>query len=212
MTKTEHGLNSRLDEINMNSTIAQDEIIKKAIDGDRNAMQQIVVDNEQMIYSTALKLVGNREDAECVLQETFLKVFEALPDFKGQSALSTWIYRIATNFALMKLRERKKTFNNMDQVESKVSQEALQSFNSALGNNPHKALENEELKAIMDKAVDELSPKFKSVFVLKDIEGLSLHEITEITGMTLPAVKSNLHRARRFLRDQLAGYTSRSHD
>ena len=193
----------------MSPNDAQEILIKRAIEGDREAMTKIVTDNEQMIYSTALKLVGNKQDAECVLQETFLKVFEALPEFKGQSALSTWIYRIATNFALMKLRDRKKTFNSMDQVEHKVSKQALQAFNSSLGTNPHKAIENEELKAMMDKAVDELSPKFKSVFVLKDIEGLSLNEITEITGMSMPAVKSNLHRARRFLRDQLAEYTAR---
>lgn len=197
----------------MSQTNPQEEkLIQKAIKGDRQALTQIVSENEQMIYSTALKLVGNKEDAECVLQETFLKVFEALPEFKGKSALSTWIYRIATNFALMKLRDRKKTFNSMEQIEKRVSKEALGSFNSYIDNNPHKALENEELKGVMDKAVEELSPKFKSVFVLKDIEGLSLNEITEITGMSLPAVKSNLHRARRFLRDQLAGYISHSQD
>lgn len=189
---------------------SEDELVQEAIKGNKKALSKIVTDNEQMVYSTALKLVGNKQDAECVLQETFLKVFEALPQFKGKSSLSTWIYRIATNFALMKLRGNKKSMSDMDQVEHKVSKEALQLFNSSIGNNPQQAMENEELKEQMDEAIDELPPKFRSVLVLKDIEGMSLKEIVDMTGMSLPAVKSNLHRARLFLRDKLADYSERT--
>ncbi len=192
------------------SYLSETELVQEAIHGNKKALSKIVTDNEQLVYSTALKLVGNKQDAECVLQETFLKVFEALPQFKGNSSLSTWIYRIATNFALMKLRGNKKNMSDMDQVEHKVSKDALRLFNSSIGNNPQQALENEELKEQMDKAINELSPKFRSVFVLKDIEGLSLKEIVDITGMSLPAVKSNLHRARLFLRDRLAEYSERT--
>jgi len=189
--------------------ISQVELVEQAKKGDKKALARIVKDNEQLVYNSALRLVGNTEEAECVMQETFLKVFQAIANFKGESSLSTWIYRIATNFALMRLRDRKKDFNGFDDVDLKVSKSALEAFNKSVGNNPHRAVENIELRARMDAAIEELPPKFKSVFVLKDIEGLSLQEIADMNDMTLPAVKSNLHRARLFLRNRLAEYAER---
>ena len=187
----------------------EEKLVARARTGDKKALSTIVSENEQMVYNTALRLLGNREDAECVLQETFLKVFQAVPNFKGNSSISTWIYRIATNYALMKLRDRKKDFSAIDDAEYKVSKTALSAFNRSVGNNPHQAMENSELQGRMEEAIDQLPPKFRSVFVLKDIEGMSLKEITEMTDMSLAAVKSNLHRARLFLRDKLAEYAER---
>ncbi len=188
-------------------TLSEIELVKKAKQGDHDALAEIVARNEKMVYNTALRLVANTEDAECVLQETFLKVFQALGDFKGRSSLSTWIYRIATNFALMHLRGKKKEFPGLENVEKKASQNAIGAFNRAIGNNPHRAIVNKELKNRMEQAISDLPPKFRSVFVLKDVEGFSLKEISEMLDMSLAAVKSNLHRARLFLRDQLAEYT-----
>lgn len=184
-------------------------LVEKAKEGNKHALAKIVSQNEQLVYNTAIRLVGNKEEAECVLQETFLKVFQALPQFKGESSLSTWIYRIATNFALMRLRDKKKQAGGLEDVETKVSKTALEAFNRSIGNNPHRAVENAELRKTMQEAIEELPPKFKSVFVLKDIEGLSLKEIAKMTHMSLPAVKSNLHRARLFLRNRLAEYAER---
>ena len=181
-------------------------LVEKARQGDRQALSKIVADNEGLVYNTALRLLANEEQAECVLQETFLKVFQAIQDFKGQSSLSTWIYRIATNFALMRLRDRKKQMNDLDDVESHIKTETLESFNKSLGVNPLRSVINAELKEEMEKAIKELPPKFRSVFVLKDIEGLSLKEIADMTDMSLAAVKSNLHRARLALRDRLAEF------
>ena len=184
-------------------------LVSRARAGDKEALSKIVTDNEQLVYNTALRLVSNTEDAECVMQETFLKVFQALPQFKGESSLSTWIYRIATNFALMRLRDRKKDFSGFDQVDLRVSKSALEKFNHSIGANPHRAIENAELRSKMDEAIDELPPKFRSVFVLKDIEGLSLKEIADMNNMSFPAVKSNLHRARLYLRNRLAEYAEK---
>jgi len=184
-------------------------LVSRARAGDKEALSKIVTDNEQLVYNTALRLVSNTEDAECVMQETFLKVFQALPQFKGESSLSTWIYRIATNFALMRLRDRKKDFSGFDQVDLRVSKSALENFNHSIGANPHRAIENAELRSKMDEAIDELPPKFRSVFVLKDMEGLSLKEIADMNSMSLPAVKSNLHRARLYLRNRLAEYAEK---
>ena len=188
------------------SDISEEKLVEQARNGDKKALSAIVKANEQLVFNTALRLVGNTEEAECVMQETFLKVFQAIEDFKGESSLSTWIYRIATNFALMRLRDRKKDFNGFDDIDFKVSKSTVETFNRSIGNNPHRAVENSELRQRMDAAIKELPPKFKSVFVLKDVEGLSLKEIAEMNDMSLPAVKSNLHRARLFLRNRLAEF------
>ncbi len=190
----------------MSVDIEEAELVELAKKGDKQALASIVRKNERMVYNTALRLVGNQEDAECVMQETFLKVIQSLPQFRGDSALSTWIYRIAMNFALMRLRERRKDFTNLELSDHQVSRSALEAFNRSIGNNPHRAIENEELREMMQRAIDELPPKFKTVFIQKDIEGRSLKEISELNEMSLPAVKSNLHRARLFLRNRLASY------
>ena len=189
-----------------NNNASEIELIERAKAGDKKALSKIVKDNEQLVFNSALRLVGNTEEAECVMQETFLKVFQALPTFKGESSLSTWIYRIATNFALMRLRDRKKEFNGFDDIDLKVSKSTMEAFNRSVGNNPQRAVENVELREQMEAAIDELPSKFKSVFVLKDIEGLSLKEIADMNDMSLPADKYNLHRARLFLRNRLDDY------
>lgn len=183
------------------------ELVQGAMAGDHQAMTEIVTRNERMVYSTALRLLSDPVEAECVLQETFLKVFQALPEFKGHSSLSTWVFRIATNYALMRLRGRKRSGGALDEAESKVSQEALEAFNRSVGNNPLHAVMNDELRQAMEQAIADLPPRFRSVFVLKDIEGFSLKEIAEMLGISLAAVKTNLHRARLFLRDRLAEFS-----
>ncbi len=182
-------------------------LVARAVSGDHEAMTRIVTQNERMVYNTALRLLADPVEAECVLQETFLKVIQALPEFKGGSSLSTWIFRIATNFALMRLRARKKEGGGLDEAESKVSQEALAAFNRSVGNNPLQAVMNQELRQAMEEAIAALPDKFRSVFVLKDIEGFSLKEIADMLDLSLAAVKTNLHRARLFLRDRLAEYS-----
>jgi RNA polymerase sigma-70 factor, ECF subfamily len=180
--------------------------VAAAVAGDQRALAQIIKDNERLVYNAALRLLADPVEAECVLQETFLKVLQALPEFKAQSSLSTWIYRIATNYALMRLRGKKQRPQALDDAEKRVSQAALESFNRSIGNNPLQAVLNDELRTAMDQAIAELPDKFRSVFVLKDIEDYSLKEISEMLHMSLAAVKSNLHRARLFLRDRLAEF------
>ncbi len=190
----------------MTTTVDETKLIAKAVQGDRQALAEIVAQNERMVYNVALRLLADAGEAECVLQETFLKVLEALPNFKGQSSLSTWIYRIATNLALMRLRTRKKQAEPLEEAESQVSQSALEAFNRAVGNNPLQAVMNQELRQAMEQAIAQLPDKFRTVFVLKDIEGFSLKEIAEMLEMNLAAVKTNLHRARLSLRNHLAEF------
>jgi RNA polymerase sigma-70 factor (ECF subfamily) len=149
--------------------------------------------------------MGNQDEADCILQETFLKVLESLPKFKGDSQLSTWIYRIATNQALMRLRSKKRRYVSIP-IENDYEVEDYASLNQSFAANPLSELLNTELSEKMNAAIELLSPKYKSVFILKDIEGLSLKEISEILKISIPAVKSNLHRARLFLREKLSEF------
>jgi RNA polymerase sigma-70 factor (ECF subfamily) len=161
--------------------------IELAKKGDRKAQSEIVRKNEQMVFNVALKLLSDPQEAECVLQETFLKVFTSLDKFRGESGLSTWIYRIATNFALMRLRSRKKGVVSLYDKEN-ISSDYIEAFNKSLGRDPLHKIMDTELKSAMDEAIEQLPPKFKSTFVLKDIEGLSLKEVGEILDMSLPAL------------------------
>ncbi|NOZ60636.1 MAG: sigma-70 family RNA polymerase sigma factor [Calditrichaeota bacterium] len=183
--------------------ISEKELIKRAKQGDRQAQAQIVVKYERMVYNLSLRLLGDQDLAEGVLQETFLKVIQALPNFKEQSQLSTWIYRIATNQALMRLRSKKRHRQSFDENIENENRD-YSAFIRSLEKDPLDSLINQELKEKMDRAIAELPENYRAAFVLKDIEGLALKEIADILDISLPAVKSNLHRARIVLRNKLA--------
>ena len=180
-------------------------LIERAKNGDRLAISELVNKYSERIYNLALRILRNHEDAEDILQETFLTVIEKLNQFDGRSQFFTWIYRIATNASLMKLRKKKVVFQKMDDsdnfqdsVESRIfvdwSQDA--SLN----------VYDKEVKKKIDAAVNTLSDIYRSVFVLRDIEGLSIKETSEILSITQENVKIRLRRARQFLRDYLSDY------
>lgn len=183
--------------------ISEQELIRLAKKGDRSAQAKIVKDHEKMVYNLGLKLLGNADQAECVLQETFLKVLQALPKFEEKSQLSTWIYRIATNQALMRLRSQKRRYISLDENFEDNGKD-YSTFVRSLDTDPLDKLLNQELKEKMDRAIEQLPENYKTVFVMKDLEGFALKEIADILDLSLPAVKSNLHRARVFLRNKLA--------
>ncbi|MGQ9560160.1 MAG: RNA polymerase sigma factor [Candidatus Oleimicrobiaceae bacterium] len=188
---------------------SEEQLIERAKDGDRGAQAAIVKKYEQMVYNVALRLTGNAEEAEGVMQETFLKVLEALPTFRGDSQLGTWIYRIATNFALMQLRKRKVPTYSLDEYNLDETRD-LASFNRAIGDNPEALVLNAELRQAMENAIEALPPKYKTAFVLKDLEGLSLQQIADMLNLNVATVKTHIHRARLFLRDRLADYVERA--
>ncbi len=161
-----------------------------------------------MVYNLALRLTRDPDEAAVVLQETFLKVFRALPRFRSGSTLKTWIYRIATNEALQRLRRvRGKAASFVDLDELETDPERDFGFAArALEGNPHALLENRELRARLEAAIGELPPKHRAAFVLVDLEGLPLRDAAAFAGISLSALKSDLYRARLFLRDRLAAY------
>lgn len=149
--------------------------------------------------------MNNAQEAEEVLQETFISAFKALDRFEGRSQLGTWLYRIAYNAALMRLRKRQAPTESLDEPRMTDDGELPRQFVD-WGSIPDDLLLNKELQTILSAALVTLSPSLRSVFVLRDIEGLSTSETAEVLNLTETNVKVRLHRARLALREKLSGY------
>jgi RNA polymerase sigma-70 factor (ECF subfamily) len=178
-------------------------LVAQAKAGDQAAFSELVTHYERKIYRLAKNITRNDEDAEDVLQDAFLKAYTHLDNFKGDSKFYTWIVRIAVNEALMRLRKRKtdRTVPLDEPVE--LGEETVAREIAVWEDNPEQRYSKEEWRNILDAAVDDLKPDFRTVFVLRDIEELSTEETAETLGISVPAVKSRLLRARLALRETL---------
>ncbi len=170
------------------------------------AFTQLVERYERKIFRLAQNITQNREDAEDVMQDAFLKAYEHLGGFEGNSKFYTWLVRIAVNESLMKLRKRKwdKTVWLDEPVET--GDDVVVREIAVWEDNPEERYGRDELQDILDKAIQSLPPIYRSVFVLRDIEELSIEETAKALDLTVPAVKSRLLRARLQLRDKLTGF------
>ncbi len=178
----------------------ESELVELAKSGDRKALSQLVKDNEQTVYNFSFKICRDREKAEHIMQETFYSMIKSLHQFDGNSKLSTWLYRIVSNHCLMLARkEKNKTFVPIDNDDELYEDRYTADWSRI----PNLDVENTELKNILDKSIDKLSPEYRIVFLLRDVEGLSTEETAKLTELSVPAVKSRLHRARAFLRKEL---------
>jgi RNA polymerase sigma-70 factor (ECF subfamily) len=174
--------------------------------GDRAEFARMVEAYYAMIYRLAIRMVGNTQDAEDILQETFIKAYRYLKDFDGRSSLSTWLYRVATNEALMFLRRKRPDQISIDEPVSTDEGEAEPVQIVDWCCLPEQELLSSEARLHLDRAVDELSPSLRVVFVLRDIQGLSTQETAEVLNLSETAVKTRLSRARLRLREELSGY------
>jgi RNA polymerase sigma-70 factor (ECF subfamily) len=187
-------------------------LVETARQGDPRAFSELMRRYEAKIFRLAQHITQNREDAEDVLQEAFLKAYEHLDQFQGNSKFYTWIVRIAVNQALMKLRKRKSDRSvsldeGIDTGEDTVVREI-----AAWDPDPEQRYSQDELGEILDAAVQSLAPPYRTVFVLRDIEELSTEETAEALDLTVPAVKSRLLRARLQLREKLTRFFKRKGD
>jgi RNA polymerase sigma-70 factor (ECF subfamily) len=178
-------------------------LVQRAQAGDAQAFTELVNRYQRKIYRLAKNITRNDEDAEDVLQEAFLKAYEHLGSFEGHSKFYTWIVRIAVNEALMKLRKRRgdKEVSLDEPVE--LGEEEVKREIAVWEDNPEQRYTREEMGQILSEAVDGLKEDFRTVFVLRDIEELSTEETAETLGISVPAVKSRLLRARLALREKL---------
>lgn len=174
--------------------------------GDRAEFARMVETYYPMIYRLALKMLNNPQDAEDILQETFLKALGGIKNFDGRSSLSTWLYRIATNEALMHLRRRQPQMISTEEPsdEGEDLQEPLEIVDWCCL--PERELMSAEAIRHLDKAIEQLSPGLRAVFALRDIEGLSTQETAEVLNLSETAVKTRLSRARLRLREDLSEY------
>jgi RNA polymerase sigma-70 factor (ECF subfamily) len=184
-------------------------LVTAAKGGDLAAFEELVNRYERRIFRLAMNITQNREDAEDAMQDAFLKSYQHLDNFQGDSRFYTWLVRIAVNEALMRLRRRRPNVTSLD--------EPIQSGDDALppeikdwGPTPEQRYANTELNSILSSAISELDPAYRTVFLLRDTEQLSTEETAKMLGISTAAVKSRLLRARLKLRQKLSHFLERS--
>ena len=185
------------------TTFDETALVAAAKAGNTAAFSELVTHYDRRVFRMAKQITQNDDDAEDVLQETFLKAYTHLDDFQGNSKFYTWVVRIAVNEALMKLRKRRSDRtvpldDPIDTGEDEVVREI-----AVWDQNPEDTYSREELATILDEAVQSLKPAYRTVFILRDIEELSIEETAESLGLSISAVKSRLLRARLQLREKL---------
>jgi RNA polymerase sigma-70 factor (ECF subfamily) len=184
-------------------------LVQAARNGDVGAFEQLLKRYDRKIFRLAHHITQQREDAEDVLQETFLKAYQNLAGFQGNSKFYTWLVRIAVNESLMKLRKRRsdRTVSLDEDVETEDG--SMPREVPDWGPSPEQLYGREELNDILARTIHGLPPSFRTVFVLRDVEGLSTEETAEALALSVPAVKSRLLRARLQLRDRLSRFFQR---
>jgi RNA polymerase sigma-70 factor (ECF subfamily) len=173
--------------------------------GDRAEFARLVDAHYELIYRLAIKMLRHPQDAEDVLQETFMKAYRGLKNFDGRSSLSTWLYRIATNEALMFLRRSRPELVSIDQpIENDEDSLPIQIVDWCCL--PEPDLMTAEAQEHLDRAIDNLAPALRVVFILRDLQGLSTQETAQVLSISRGAVKTRLSRARLKLREDLSSY------
>jgi RNA polymerase sigma-70 factor (ECF subfamily) len=179
-------------------------LVRQARDGDEGAFTELLERHQSRVYNHALRMMGNAQDAEEVLQDTFVQVFRNLDRFEERSRFSTWIYRIATNEALMRLRKahRKREVFPDDHLgqDREWYAEEIHSFTRSVVDE----VQDRQFLELLGKVLQELPEEYRVVFTMRDIDGLTNAEVADVLELSIPAVKSRLHRSRLYLRDRLS--------
>lgn len=181
------------------------QLVAAAKSGDVTAFEELVSRYERKIFRLTMNITRNREDAEDAMQDAFLKSYSHLKTFQGDSRFYTWLVRIAANEALMRLRKRRPNQFSLDEPiegDDDLIPRELQDW----GPGPEQRFAQTEMREILSSVIDELEPDYRVVFVLRDIEELSTEETAASLGISVPAVKSRLLRARLKLREKLGRY------
>src|ERR1700691_474606 len=187
-------------------------LVNRAREGDVQAFEQLVKQYDRQVFRIAQHITQNREDAEDVVQDAFLKAYEKLEQFQGNSKFSTWLVRIAVNESLMRLRKRKTSKTvSMDQ-DVQTEEGSIPRDFAEWRPNPEQIYSQSELGDILRKTIAGLPPGFRTVFTLRDIENLSTEETAEALKLSVPAVKSRLLRARLQLRERLSRHFRQNKD
>ena len=185
------------------------ELLARAQAGDMSAFEALVGRHEDKVYGLALRMTRSEADAAEITQDTFLSAYQHLSEFRGEAAFGSWVHRIAANNALMRLRRQKVLDIVSDDLvgpEFTDRGSLAEPPESDWSRRADDQLLDEELGRAIQAATDALPEGYREVFLLKDVEGLSYEEISEMVGISVPAVKSRLHRARLALREAIDAF------
>ena len=178
----------------------EEELVDKSKNGDICAFEKLILSYEKRIFNIAYRISGNREDAYDISQEVCIKIFKNIKTFMGNSAFSTWVYRVTSNVCIDEMRKKNKT------IALTISSDSNEEFEIPVidkGRLPDEILESKEMVELVRKCISELAPEYKMIITLRDIYGYSYEEISEILTTNLGTVKSRLNRARNLLKDKL---------
>lgn len=185
-------------------------LIERILAGDEAAFTELVRRYEGKVYQLALRLTGNQMDANDVIQEVFLSVYQKLHTFRGQAAFSSWLYRITANASFARLNQRKRQASvSIDDVLPAVEGQSPGGTFSEWSQKPDTILFNKEARAALEQAINDLPEEFRTVVILRDVENQSNQDVAEVLNLSVAAVKSRLHRARLALRRKLGEYLDR---
>jgi RNA polymerase sigma-70 factor (ECF subfamily) len=179
-----------------------DRLLELARGGDGDALERLLERHQAQVYRFGLKMCRDPEDAKDVLQETLLAMARGVRDFRGASAISTWLYTIARSFCIKKRRTSKFAPDEEHSLDSDVSLEASRLVDPAPA--PDEALAGKQVEQALEQAIGALEPMYREVLLLRDVEGLTAPEVAEVLGLSSQAVKSRLHRARLAVRARVA--------
>lgn len=183
--------------------LSDTDLIERFTKGCTNSFEILVNRYETKVHNLAMRLTRNAEDAEEVLQDVFITVYRKIDGFEGKAKFSSWLYRITVNAAFMKLRKRKQDQTvSLDDMLPHLQNKAAVTQNSFTIRSDA-LLFNNEIREALESAINKLPDDYRAVFVLRDIDGLSNKEVGEILDLSIPAVKSRLHRSRLMLRRRL---------
>jgi len=193
-------------------------LVTLAKNGNTSAFEKLIKKYEDSIFSLAYRILQDKEEAYDVLQETALSAFKNLKRFKGKSSFSTWIYRIALNFALMRKRKQKSLAKKMvviptddeTKIYDSVESEEVKNIQNVY-DNPLKNLEQQELINILNDSLNKLPEKYRTVFILKELEGRPVEEIAKILNLSTSAIKTRLHRSRMYLKGLMEKYVTQGY-
>ena len=186
-----------------NQTISDVTLIEQFRKGCEASFEELVQRYESKAYNLALRLTRNVEDAEEVLQDVFITIYRKIDGFEGKAKFSSWLYRITVNAAFMKLRKRRQdqSVSLSDLIPQLNTREIFQPVSCGFRSDFRAT--NGEIREALEHAIDKLPDDYRAVFILRDVDGLSNKEVSDILGLTIPAVKSRLHRSRMMLRKRL---------
>src|SRR5438874_2778057 len=177
------------------------ELVRRARERDEPAIRAIMQSNNRRLYRLARGILRNDSEAEDVVQETYVRAFTHLEDFRGDSSLATWLARIAMNEALGRLRHRRPGVEWSSLPEGALEAQIIQF--PLVSTDPEKSMAQREIQRVVEQAIDELPEGFRLVFITRVIEGMNVEETAEILGLKPETVKTRLHRARNLLRDNV---------